>query len=360
VALQVEAGDAGHIFAAVSVASNFRLAKGGSAAVIKVRKSDMSIVGTHAFSTADNMAYSLAMDAAFVYGGQYTYPGRVSKIDKRTMTVAGALTLPTGMNDVRWLFKDTTNPRMLFALTNTQPGHVARVDMDSMKLLRHARLNDGCNNPLAGVSGAFDPNFLYVGTNTRPGRIIKVAKDTLQQVSDLPLSEGENTVVSVQSDAASLYVATYTKPGFVMQIRKSDMRVVGKLPLAIGEDKITALVHGKGHLYAATDTVQGRLVRLKGFRYWPLKSASSLAEVKRRPNLQSHGYSADLNPDVMPLEHCHGDCDHDHHCATGYVCHQQNHQDPIPGCAGTPNEGMDYCVRQPDVAAAAAAVREAA
>ena len=61
--------------------------------------------------------------------------------------------------------------------------------------------------------------------------------------------------------------------------------------------------------------------------------------------LVSHGYSADLNPDIMPLDHCHGDCDHDAHCKEGYVCHQQDDKSPIPGCEGTPEEAMDYCVR---------------
>lgn len=278
---QVEDGDAGHIFAAVSVAANHKPVgmDGGNAAVIKIRKSDMRIAGVHFFTSADNMAYTLAMDAGFIYSGQYTYPGRIVKIDKRTMKVANTLVLAPGSNDVRWIFKDATNPRVLYALTNTQPGGVLRVDMDNMKLLRSSTLNSGCDNPLAGVSSVFDRDFLYIGTNTVPGRVIKVAKDTMQQVAELPLSAGEDTIVSLQSDAVYLYVATYTKPGFVVQIRKSDMRAVGKLPLSIGEDKITAMVHGKEHLYAATDTVHGRLVRLQGFRSWPLK-APSQPEVK--------------------------------------------------------------------------------
>ena len=163
---------------------------------------------------------------------------------------------------------------------NTKPGSVLRVDMDSMKLSHRSTLRAGNDNPLAGVCGVFDREFLYVGTNTRPGRVIKVAKDTMQQTMALTLSAGEDTIASMQSDAVYLYVATYTKPGFVMQIRKSDMRVVGKLPLALGEDKITALAHGEDHLYAATDTMPGRLVRLEGFRYWPLKKPVPQPEVK--------------------------------------------------------------------------------
>ena len=61
-------------------------------------------------------------------------------------------------------------------------------------------------------------------------------------------------------------------------------------------------------------------------------------------SLVSHGYSADTNPDVMPLQRCHGDCDSDGHCALGLTCHQNSGKGEIPGCTGITNEGMDYCV----------------
>jgi hypothetical protein len=80
------------------------------------------------------------------------------------------------------------------------------------------------------------------------------------------------------------------------------------------------------------------------------KPTAAPATTTITPKLVSHGMSADQNPDVMPLEHCHGDCDNDGHCKTGYVCHQQDQKSPIPGCEGTPEEAMDYCVRTGDVA----------
>jgi hypothetical protein len=64
------------------------------------------------------------------------------------------------------------------------------------------------------------------------------------------------------------------------------------------------------------------------------------------PGLKSHGYKAHENPDIMPLPHCHGDCDHDAHCQPGYRCFVNHEFTRIPGCAGTPDEAMDYCVRE--------------
>ena len=68
------------------------------------------------------------------------------------------------------------------------------------------------------------------------------------------------------------------------------------------------------------------------------------------PELVSFGYSPDkISPELLPLANCHGDCDFDHHCAAGYKCHQQScgadcEEHQVPGCAGVPNESMDYCV----------------
>ena len=43
----------------------------------------------------------------------------------------------------------------------------------------------------------------------------------------------------------------------------------------------------------------------------------ALASAAKRPTLVSHGYAAHMNPAVMPLEGCHGDCDLDSHCKAG-------------------------------------------
>ena len=58
--------------------------------------------------------------------------------------------------------------------------------------------------------------------------------------------------------------------------------------------------------------------------------------------------SKGMSPEQLPfdrLDHCHGDCDNDAHCKAGHKCHQQNHKEAIPGCAGIAQEGMDYCIR---------------
>ena len=59
------------------------------------------------------------------------------------------------------------------------------------------------------------------------------------------------------------------------------------------------------------------------------------------PTLVGHGMSPER---FARLRHCHGDCDHDGHCQNGMKCHQQNANEPIPGCEGEAQQGMDYCI----------------
>jgi hypothetical protein len=76
-------------------------------------------------------------------------------------------------------------------------------------------------------------------------------------------------------------------------------------------------------------------------------NGNGLSHIDGKPSLVSHGYEADqTHPHLVPLEHCHGDCDHDGHCKSGYKCYQQNNKSPIPGCEGVPKEAMDYCVHK--------------
>merc|ERR1711871_152122 len=64
VALQVEAGADGFVYAAVSlVAKSLDVGHASVAAVLKIRKADLQMVGVHKFAQSSNMAYSLAMDA---------------------------------------------------------------------------------------------------------------------------------------------------------------------------------------------------------------------------------------------------------------------------------------------------------
>jgi hypothetical protein len=46
---------------------------------------------------------------------------------------------------------------------------------------------------------------------------------------------------------------------------------------------------------------------------------------------------------AFPLGECQGDCDSDNDCRSGLKCFARSGTQPVPGCAGSGEEGMDYC-----------------
>lgn len=50
----------------------------------------------------------------------------------------------------------------------------------------------------------------------------------------------------------------------------------------------------------------------------------------------------DRDGDLLGL--CEGDCKDDDDCAEGLVCLDRDSEDEVPGCAGEPRKGDDYCV----------------
>jgi hypothetical protein len=45
----------------------------------------------------------------------------------------------------------------------------------------------------------------------------------------------------------------------------------------------------------------------------------------------------------LKLGVCQGDCNSDEDCRAGLICLERNKDDAVPGCAGKPNRGDDYC-----------------
>jgi len=50
-------------------------------------------------------------------------------------------------------------------------------------------------------------------------------------------------------------------------------------------------------------------------------------------------------PAGAPMGACSGDCDHNGHCTGNLICQQRNNYEKVSGCSGTPEYGVDYCVK---------------
>jgi hypothetical protein len=217
------------------------------------------------FDTDDNVPYALEADSQFLYAGQYTYPGRVLKISMDTLKLEKRLVLEQGVNDIRQLEVDITDPydQYIFANTNTKPGIILKIDKTNMTVVNKLELDAGEDYALAGLVP--DLHHLFIGTNTAPARIIQVDKNTMQRVNALTLVEGQNNIAAMTADAQYLFAALYTKPGKIVRIKKQTLSTVETITLETGEDYLTTLTHGLSHLYASTYTNPAKIIEVFGY-----------------------------------------------------------------------------------------------
>jgi len=59
-------------------------------------------------------------------------------------------------------------------------------------------------------------------------------------------------------------------------------------------------------------------------------------------------FSNDKPAEVLPLQHCHGDCDEDTDCGEGLVCFERDDEE-VAGCSGVAASKVDYCIKTEDV-----------
>ncbi|GKY93759.1 hypothetical protein MPSEU_000343100 [Mayamaea pseudoterrestris] len=67
------------------------------------------------------------------------------------------------------------------------------------------------------------------------------------------------------------------------------------------------------------------------------------------PSLPLRYVASNGNPSsAFPLAQCQGDCSSDYDCMPGLVCFQRTFTSAVPGCTGTPQSNIDYCIDPAD------------
>jgi len=241
--------------------------QGPTNVLLKVSKDTMTVESAFHLVASDNVAYSVLERGDFIYLGLYTFPGKVLKVAKSTMTLAGSCTLSQGSNDVRSMEFDRTNPGVLYANTNTSPGRVVKVHLDTMSEVAHAELEIDQNQLLSGYDQ--DGTHVVVVAATSPARIVQVRKSDLVTTQSTILHDTENMAITLAADSQFTYAGLYTSPARVVRMRNSDLGELQTVDI-VGSDKVTALVippaaSGAGDkVYVGTDTSPGHIIELVG------------------------------------------------------------------------------------------------
>jgi hypothetical protein len=254
--------DATHVF--VTAADH-----AGDNVLLKIAKTTMKVDGIHKLTHADNIAYAVLERGDHVFLGLSTFPGKVIKVDKATMTLAGECTLSDGNNDVRSMVFDRTNPSVLFANTNTSPGRVVKVHVDTMTEVAHTELSMAGGQSMLLSGADQDDTHVVVGTATSPAHIVQLRKSDLATTASTTLQDTENMAIAIAADAQFTYAGLYTTPARVVRLWNGRLDEDQSLELP-GSDKVTALVipssaSGAGDkIYVGTDTSPAHIVEVVG------------------------------------------------------------------------------------------------
>jgi hypothetical protein len=170
----------------------------------------------------------LAQDDYFVYANTNTVPGQVVRLKKPrlggsdgrgagvALAVQGSVALKPGEDHLlaSCIFPGSS---FLFIGTNTAPGKVVKIDVRSMARLQAVTLQ--ASEPYIS-SLVCDDEFVYATTYTIPAFVIKLRQKDLKRVATLSATGGGEKAAIMASDPVSaqqgsMYIGTDTDPGTV-------------------------------------------------------------------------------------------------------------------------------------------------
>ncbi|GAA1730627.1 hypothetical protein GCM10009809_27740 [Isoptericola hypogeus] len=170
-------------------------------------------------------------DGRYAYYGTHSLPGRVVKVDLRTMQRVGAIELDAADSVHRSAVVDPEG-RFAYFGTRGSPGRVVKIDLESFELAGSITLAPGENDLRSALIDP-DGRFAYFGTGTSPGRVVKVDLRSFERVGATPMASGENSLAeaAISPDGSTAYFATYTLPTRVVKVDLGSMERVEGLTM---------------------------------------------------------------------------------------------------------------------------------
>ena len=242
---------------------------------------------TKTFSVGNvNKVSAMDVDEGFIYAATYDM---IIKANKLNINDFGVLSLSgrghlgqlDNFDSVTTLSVDATHLYLTAQATENTGGVLQReqwllkVDKNLMELVSKVKLD--ANDKIA-YAMTLDNEYLYTGMYTVPGRVLKWRKTDLQRVARLELSQGEDDVRALITDASDplhVYAVCRTSPGRIVKVRtdnsvpaneqeRAGLAHVQSLTLADGEDRpLAGAVDRYGHLYVGTSNVPAHIVKVR-------------------------------------------------------------------------------------------------
>ena len=237
------------------------------ASIVKVRTLNLTRVGTLTLNAGDESLQSAVIDEAngFAYFGGFNSPGNIVKINLSTFTRAGSITLNPTEEFLSSAVIDPTGGFAYFS-TYTSPGQIVKVDLSTFQRVSAITLDPNENQPNAGVIDTAN-GFAYFTTRDStgdPGELVKIRLSDFTRVGAVTIDPPTDSRFTVTTDPASqfAYLGTSQSPGTVWRVDLSAMAIVGTKALQAGEDNLTSSGFADGSAYFGTDTLPGRIVKV--------------------------------------------------------------------------------------------------
>lgn len=238
----------------------------GPGAVVKIRLSDFTRVGTLSLASVPGGAYiqSAVIDInnGFAYFGA---SGSIAKIRLSDFSLNGTISLPPPANG--GLTSAVIDPSKGFAYFGvaSAPGVVVKIRLSDFVVydLLQLKLSD---SSLASAVIDSERGFAYFGTNPfGPASIVRIRLSNFTRVDALNLTAGEDGLPTAVIDEKNgfAYFGTYGNreggvccgPATIVQVRLSDFTRVGTLVLKSGETALGSAVIDTLHGFAYFGTL---------------------------------------------------------------------------------------------------------
>jgi hypothetical protein len=251
-----------------AVATNSAGTSPASPASNTITPSDMLAYETEiSLTNSDNIASVMVMDPAgtFLLIGSRSTPGRITKVSLPDLTVDSVLTLNSGEND---LLSGTIDPNGHFAYFGTiSSGHIVKIDARSMTRVGSVSLEVG---EIRARRLIFDAgrNVVYAAMYSDQGKVVKYSPD-LTRLATVVLPAAARYPVSavISPDGRYLYVGN-TRISGAAHLARVDLNTfldsdAVSQPMTNDDVHLATMILGPDeHLYVGTYTVPGRVLRV--------------------------------------------------------------------------------------------------
>lgn len=182
-----------------------------------------------------------ASDGKFLYGCVYQGIGKIIKIDLKTFTLVGSLTITAIAPTSIVIAKGEDGENYLYAVAYDVPCIISKIRLSDFTEVDTLTLSTSPGYPIASYG-----TYLYVGHGQY---VTRISTETFTEIGTVDIGVGVGAY-SLLCLGTYLYVGTSQEPGKLIKINTDTFTIDSTLTFAAGEVWVTKLTTDGTHIYA--------------------------------------------------------------------------------------------------------------